>query len=266
LRIFSAFSALVFVFFSLAGTKLPSYIAPMLPGCALLVGALVARLSDSGGDRAFGISLLATLALVALASAAMSLLPVAAARFPPSLFSDKAALHPALDQRLDPGPWCVAAGLALAAGGAAIAAALEWQSWRERAWLGLSCAALASYTLVFALVLPRLDAQMNAPLRRLAARAGALTEPGEHFLVLGLRHAASICFYGARGTEYVSDSGGKYAEAVVFGADHPRIGISGVAQLSRFGNAERLEVLERDGGYVLFRIRDASSGAGAAPP
>jgi hypothetical protein len=206
------------------------------------------------------------LVLVALASAALSLLPVAAAKFPPAMFSEKAALHPALDQRLDPGPWCAAAGLALWAGAGAIAAGLDRQSWRERAWLALGCAALASYTVVFAFVLPRLDAQMNAPLRRLAARAGELTPPGERVLVLGLRHAASICFYGARATEYVSDSGGKYAEAEVFAPDHPRIGISGVAQLSHFGNTERLEVLEHDGGYVLFRIPDASSGAGAPPP
>jgi 4-amino-4-deoxy-L-arabinose transferase-like glycosyltransferase len=263
LRLFSVFSALVFVLFSLAGTKLPSYVAPVLPGCALLVGALVARPSDSPRDRAFGVSLSAMFALVALASLAVSLLPLAA-RFPPAMLSDKAALQPALDQRLDPGPMCAAAGFAFAVG--ALATALWWRERRERAWLALGCGALAGYTILFVFALPRVDAQINAPLRRLAARAGALTEPGERVLLLGLRHKASVCFYGARPTDYVSDSGGRYAEAEVFGPDHPRIGISGVPQLSRFEHTERLEVLERDGGYVLFRIPDASSGAPPPPP
>ena len=257
LRLFALFSALVFAFFSLAGTKLPSYVAPVLPGCALLVGALVARPSDSARDRAFAVSLWAVFALMALVSVAVTLLPLAA-RFPPSMLSDKTALHPGLDQRLDPGPMCAAAGFALAAG--AIAAALWWQERRERAWLALCGGALAGYTLLSAFVLPRVDAQVNAPLRRLAARAGALTGPDERLLVLGLRHAASICFYSGRPTEYVSDSGGKYSEAVVFGEQHPRIGISGGPQLSRFEHSERLELLERDGGYVLFRIPDTSSG------
>jgi hypothetical protein len=33
-----------------------------------------------------------------------------------------------------------------------------------------------------------------------------------------------------------------------------RIGISGEPQLARFSHRDRLEVIERDRGYVLFRI------------
>jgi 4-amino-4-deoxy-L-arabinose transferase-like glycosyltransferase len=257
LRLFAVFSALVFVLFSLAGTKLPSYVAPVIPGCALLVGELVARPGESRRDWALLVASVASLVLVGLVALIFSLVPFA--NFPLSALSEKTASHPGLAEPLDPGPMGAAAGLALVAGGFLAA---FWRSRpRERPWVALCGGALAAYTILFAFVLPRVDAQINQPLRRLAARAGALTEPGERVLVLGLRHAANVCFYGARPTEYVSDSGGKYAEAAVFRPGHPRVGIGGVLQLERFAASDRLEVLERDGDYVLFRIPDASSGA-----
>jgi hypothetical protein len=79
-------------------------------------------------------------------------------------------------------------------------------------------------------------------------------------LMLGLRHRPSVCFYGARATRFTSESGGRWAEREVFDEPGSRIGISGEPQLARFPQSDRLQVIERDGGYVLFRI----PGAGAA--
>jgi 4-amino-4-deoxy-L-arabinose transferase-like glycosyltransferase len=258
LRLFALFSGLVFVFFSIAATKLANYVAPALPGCALLIGACVARPADAAGDRALGRSFAVTLAVVALLAITFALFPVAA-RYSGLLAADeKVALHPALDHPLEPGPGAPLAGLLLAAGGMA-----AWVAWgrerREQAVLALAVGSLASFTALFVLVGPRIDAQIGAPLRRIAVRAAELTAPDEKILLLGLRHRPSVCFSGARPTTFVSEMGGKWAEAGVFGPGHPRIGISGIPQLSRFPGTERLEEIGRDGGYVLFRIPETAS-------
>jgi 4-amino-4-deoxy-L-arabinose transferase-like glycosyltransferase len=255
LRLFALLSAFTLLFFTIAATKLASYVAPALPGLALPIGALLARPHDPA-DRAFRGSRWVTLAFVAALAAAGALLPVVWSRLP-SLLGEKAARHPALASSLDLGP-----GSALAAGALVAGAALALFAWRaqraERALVSLACAALVFYTLEFQTVLPRIDAQVGAPLRRIAVRAAALTEPGDRVLMLGLRHRPSVCFYGERATHYTSESGGQWAEAEVFG--HPgRIGISGEPQLARFPQAARLQVLERDGGYVLFRTPEAGA-------
>ena len=105
----------------------------------------------------------------------------------------------------------------------------------------------------------RADAQLSAPLRRLAVRAAALTAPDERLLLLGLRHRPSVCFYAERPTRFALANGARWAEKDIFGPAAPRVGLTGEPQLARFPDPHRLELLERDGGYVLFR-----SGAGAA--
>ena len=50
----------------------------------------------------------------------------------------------------------------------------------------------------------------------------------------------------------------RWSEAEVFGDHRMRIGISGEPQLARFSQRDRLEVIARDRGYVLFRIPAAA--------
>jgi len=251
LRLFALFAAIVLAFFSAAATKLPSYALPAFPGCALLVGAWLTR--DSGRERALAVSLAVAIALAVLAALGLVLLPELLAS--PAAWSSKAALHPALAGSLDLGPGCWIAAAVLA--GAAGAAAVAWRrAAAERALVALCLGAGATYFVLFLTVAPRVDAQLNAPLRRLAERAASLTRPDEPVLLLGLRHRPSVCFYGARRTHYASEAGGKWTTERLFGPQHDRIGISGEPQLARLPDAGRLEILERDGGYVLFRIPD----------
>jgi hypothetical protein len=259
LRLFLSFSALTVVFFSIAATKLANYVAPALPGFALAIGALLARpLAER--DRAFAISRRAALGLVALVGLAAALLPLIPPDLP-AIFGERATRHPALAESFEFGPGGAFAAAALAIG--ALLAALAWRAQRaERAFVSLACAAFAFYTVLFHAVLPRVDAQINAPLRRIAERAAALTEPDERLLMLGLRHRPSVCFYGERPTHFTSESGGKWAKRDVFGDNHARVGISGEPQFARFPHSDQLEVLERDGGYVLFRVPEAGSGTG----
>lgn len=258
LRLFALLSAVTLVFFTVAATKLASYVAPALPGLALPIGALLARAGDER-DRALGHSLRLTLAFVAAIALATALLPLFSPRLP-ALLGEKAARHPALANPVDLGLGCAVAALALVAG--VVLALLCLRARRaQRALVSLACAAIAFYTILFQTVLPRVDAQVGAPLRRISMRAAALTEPGERVLMLGLRHRPSVCFYGKRPTHFTSESGGQWAEAEVFRGRHGPIGITGEPQLARFPQRARLEVLERDGGYVLFRIPEAGEGA-----
>ena len=258
LRLFALFSAITFLFFSIAATKLANYILPAFPGLVLPVGALLAR-PRAPRDRALGLSWAVTLGLVAALVFAAGLLPFVRPHLP-ALLGESAARHPALASPLELGPGSTLAACALAA--AALVAGLAWRARRpERALAALACGAIAFYSVLFQTVLPRVDAQIGAPLRRIAAHAAALTKPGESVLMLGLRHRPSVCFYGERPTHYTSESGGRWTEAAVFGDGRPRIGITGEPQLARFPQSARLEILERDGGYVLFRTPDGAASA-----
>ena len=259
LRLFLLLSALTVLFFTIAATKLASYVAPALPGLALPIGALLARTHDEG-DRALRVSQRVTLAFVAALAVAASLLPLLHPSVP-ALLGAKAALHPALANPLELGPGSAVAAVALAAGAAL--ALLAWRAQRgERALVSLSVAVIAFYGALYQMVLPHIDAQVSAPLRRIAMRAAELTEPDERVLMLGLRHRPSVCFYGERATYFTSESGGRWTEAEVFGDHHARVGITGEPQLARFPESARLDILERDGGYVLFRIPEDGAGTG----
>lgn len=256
LRPFALLSGLVFVFFSVAATKLPNYIAPALPGAALLVGALI---DDARArDRAFTASLAAALSAAFVLALVLALLPLLPAQLP-QLLGERAHKLPGLAAPFALGAAPVLAALALAIGAAAAFA--EFRALRiERVFASLALGFLCAYTILFQAVLPRIYARFAAPLRTLAAHAAPLVRPDEAIVLLGLRHRASVCFYAERATEYVSAGGGRKAKEALFGGSGDRIGITSDPMLARFPEPARLEVLERDSGYLLFRARRAPSG------
>ncbi len=123
--------AVVLAFFSVSGSKLPSYILPALPALAVLGGAWLART----GDRLLGAQ---ALLFGALGAAAAALAPTLTAR------QASADLPAALLAAYV--PWLVAAGLALAAAGA-LAGALALRRRRLAAVAALACGGLAFGTL-----------------------------------------------------------------------------------------------------------------------
>ena len=248
LRLFALFSAVTFALFSAAGTKLPNYILPALPGLALLVGALLAQ-PPRGRDRPLAVAFGFTLGLVALLAAALALLPEAGTRAAGWLGA-RAERQPGLAGGLALGPWPAAAALALAAGGALAAA--SWRARRRAALAALAVGAVSAYTFVFQGIARRVDAQLAAPLRRLAEQAAVIVPPDQAIAMLGLRHRSSVCFAAERATVYASVEDEKRIDALLFAGAGARVGITGEPQLARFPGRERLAVLARDGGYVLF--------------
>jgi 4-amino-4-deoxy-L-arabinose transferase-like glycosyltransferase len=250
-RLFAVFSAITFVFFSIAATKLANYVAPVLPGLALAIGALAGESEPAPKPRGLAWSRFGAVAFAALGAAALFALPLLPARLP-ALLGAHAELRPGLAQEpLELGPGGALAGLALVAGAALAAAA--WRAGRaERGHVALAVGAVAAYTILFQTALARADQALAEPLRRLAVHAAARTAPDEKILMLGLRHRPSVCFASERATRFATASGAKWAEKDIFGPAAPRIGLSGEPQLARFPERDRLEILERDGGYVLF--------------
>ena len=130
LRFLLIWSALVLAFFSVSGSKLPSYILPMWPALALVAGDFLARIERRTLLR--HLALVAALALVALGLAALLV---------PRLAKDAAQAEPMAAYA----HWLAAAAAIWLVG----AFAACWLAWRRRATpalLGLAGAALLAGT------------------------------------------------------------------------------------------------------------------------
>jgi 4-amino-4-deoxy-L-arabinose transferase-like glycosyltransferase len=117
--------AVVFLFFSVSDSKLVPYILPLFPALALLVGDYL----SAAGRR--------TLLAQSAVACALGIALAAAAPFAPDYASE--SVTPELLQGY--APWLLAAGLALAAGGA-VAAILFRRERRLSAVLSLACGGL----------------------------------------------------------------------------------------------------------------------------
>jgi 4-amino-4-deoxy-L-arabinose transferase-like glycosyltransferase len=126
-RFLLAWCVVVFVFFSASGSKLASYILPIFPALALLIGRYLA---EAGPRTTMAQAALATLAGAALAIASPLALRMAGPELPAELLARYV-------------PWLAAAGIALAVAGATSA----WLSLKRRptaAVLVLACGGLVS--------------------------------------------------------------------------------------------------------------------------
>ncbi len=254
LRLFALLSGLVIVFFSIAATKLPNSVAPALPGLALLVGDLFAR--ASARDRGFAASLAASLALALLLAFAFALAPLVPPLLP-ELLGERAHRLPGVERPFALGAAPLFAALALV--GACAAAFLAHRAQRTaRVAAALAIGFACTYTILFQSMLPRVDAQLAAPLRRLAVHAAALVAVDEPIVMLGLRRRPSVCFYAERTTQHAAAEPALSVEAELFRVAKGRVGITREALIAEFPATIQVETLARDSGYALFR-------AGLAP-
>jgi 4-amino-4-deoxy-L-arabinose transferase-like glycosyltransferase len=220
LRLFAAVWFLaIFLFFSFAGTKLPSYLLPAFPALAILVAeawdGIVGRHGTGGLLHASHLGL-AGLALCL--AAAWVAVPVLLPRL-------EARLVPFLSGPLELGaaPALLAAACLAVAGGALLA-----RRRRRAAGFAVIVAGMVAFSIVAVRgLLPAVDAAWQRPLRELAvaARAAAGRE-------------GSVAFYGGN------------FPSVVFYAGSP------VVQVGR-GQLDRLAALARSPGPVAVMTRAA---------
>jgi 4-amino-4-deoxy-L-arabinose transferase-like glycosyltransferase len=131
LRFLLVWAGTVFVFFSVSSSKLPSYILPIFPALAVLIGAALPALGRRWTVGQAVAGLVASLA-VALATPAL-LMRAARPELPAELLAEAV-------------PWAVAAALAFAAGSAA-AAIWAWRGRTVHAALALAAAGFVAVEL-----------------------------------------------------------------------------------------------------------------------
>ena len=246
------FAAVTFLFFSAAATKLPNYIAPILPCTALLVSHafLQSVHVPAPAGRLWKWAVRSSVSSLFLLSALWITAPLLLQMLPDWL-GEKALKRPGLAEPLDLGwgPYLAAVALILAAAGGGLL-------FRKKRFLAasrvLAAGMFAFFLVVMFLLVPRLDAHFIAPLRNLSKEAVAAAPPGKRVVLLGIRRAPSVVFYGGRQTRYVSRKLGDQIAALFHGPG-AEIGITVEAYLERIKGPGRLEVLDRKTGYVLFR-------------
>lgn len=171
----------VFLFFTAAATKLPSYWLPATPAAGLLVALAAQR----GRRWAWGLSLLLTAGLAGVFAAGPLWLPLIEAPEMPSLGAELLA-----------GPW-----VPLAAAFWALALLLgAWAGWRKDALSGLLALQLPLAAFVPAVLLPLVelgDRLRAAPVRELAAEARSARRPSEPLAMLGMLKP-SLHYYSRR--------------------------------------------------------------------
>ena len=260
LRLLGLLSAVTFVFFSAAATKLPHYLMPALPGLALLVADRLAGDGPPPARRALTWSVAATVVLlIGLAAGLAAAERIAAAL--PAWLGEKAHKAPELDYPLDLGPCLHAAALAALATAAVVIACR--QAPRQLAFR-LGAGSLLVWALIAWGVMPRWDAHFQRPLRELAVSAAEHDDSGERLLLVGLRRRPSVVFYGGRATEYASQRDLPRVAARLAGRPL-RLAIASEAGFAAIARGAAVEVISRDTGYVLFRAAEPRAGRAALP-
>ncbi len=168
-RLLWTYAALIFAFFSLGSSKLPSYLLPLFPALALLIGRRLAAGQGLRGDAVSAAVLGAT-----LVAAGAVVERFESNSFPAEMVSGYR-------------PWLLAAGISLLAGG--VVAFRQRSGWRPAAMLGFS--ALLGFQLAgwgyHALDRPRSGAQ-------LASVVAPLLDPATPIYSVGA-YDPSVGFY-----------------------------------------------------------------------
>ncbi|MFN9646232.1 MAG: glycosyltransferase family 39 protein [Cyanobacteriota bacterium] len=252
--------AIPLAFFSLAATKLPGYILPIVPAGALLVALAFWPLPAGPLDsRAGGLDRWQR-AGAGVEGVLLGLMAVAAALAPRWVATDPA--HPTFAAALARSglPVLLAAVLALTS----LAVWLALGRATDARWLGLTNVAgfLAILALVVAPLAPLIDRERLWPIRQLARQAKSLARPAEPLWVVGTKRYSTL-FYGGETAAFVS---GRESLEDRLREDPAGLRLSSYSQTARlFGDRRHLEALDwpaarvrrlaRIGEQELWRVR-----------
>lgn len=237
----------VFGFFTLAGTKLPNYIAPAFPALALLTAGWWDRkveetdLKTTRADPlAFGLLGLLTVTI----AAALLLVPrgIEWARL------HYAASAPFLVQPIELTGILMGMATILLAGTVIVHALYQFtQRWTAFMVLILTMGIFV-FVLLFQLI-PTVSGYIQMPLRDLARQTAGWIRPDESLVLFGLKKP-SVLFYAGRGAVIFKPN---QIEALrdFLTADRRAVVLSPIQLLPVLGSVPNLVIREEAGGYVL---------------
>lgn len=251
----ACWAAVVFTIFSLSGSKLVSYILPMYPPCALLIGRWCMRMAGERG-RPWGPVVAGMLGAVVAALAYL------AVRFPGPVtglvgrYADRPVTPPQVPaELLQAAAWLALAG---AAGSAAfVALSLAGRKKAALACMGVGTAAFVAIAVTRAL--PAADRQFWHPLHRMVGAAGRMASTGSGLLiVVGPPRRPSVLYYvperllAARNPGLLLETT-DIGAARAYLATHPHAVV--VTTPSRAVELGVARVLDRDGALVTATAR-----------
>lgn len=184
----------VFLFFSLATTKLPNYIAPLFPALSLLVALWWDRRLSEIPERSGGFGLSAT--ILVILSVVLSAVLIAAPFFIAWARSRYVAVAPYLSGPVDFGIGPVLLSLPLTAGALAFFFVVRLR----KLLAGVMILVLMMGTFSFVLlteVVPTVSGYVQLPLKNLTRAAAQQLNPEDRLVVYGIKKP-SVLFYAQR--------------------------------------------------------------------
>ncbi|MEO0375021.1 MAG: glycosyltransferase family 39 protein, partial [Cyanobacteria bacterium P01_A01_bin.17] len=236
----------VLIFFTIAVTKLPSYVLPLMPAAAILVGGLGDLMS--GPVRRRWSMILSVVAHLLL----MFALSVACFYSSSWLGNDQSMPNfPRLVQESNVMVW----GGLIWGGGAIASLFLLWKNLRGLWWINI-VAMVLFISITFLPALQIMDSQRQLPLRQIAETIKREHRPGELTIQAGFK--PSLVFYTQMPISYLYkvrqikaklQLAWKQADASVLLVGYPQR----IESLEL--NPQRLEVLQEAGAYQLVRVQ-----------
>jgi 4-amino-4-deoxy-L-arabinose transferase-like glycosyltransferase len=187
----------VFIFFSLSSTRLPHYIGPLFPACALLAALYWAQcLKDSSTNGLRG-SIHFMMGIGYLLAIGFASLPTLFAKFSGKMVKE---FPMATQFDLGIGPYVAAAIVLIAMG---LIGYFGFQEERRGITFGVAGGALASVFLLAVLaIIPSLNRYAIAPPQELAYAAGLNLTPHDQLIAFGLTRP-STAFYARRTVTFI---------------------------------------------------------------
>ncbi|MGI9537410.1 MAG: ArnT family glycosyltransferase [Desulfocapsaceae bacterium] len=256
LRLFTIFSLIVLIFFSIAATKLPNYILPVLPGFALLVTHLFeqqSRKDQTDGSPSPGWRLAAWLgALPAVLLGFICLVLPLLYPYLAELLGEDAYKVPALFEPVEFGFTPYLAGMLFIGSGVLVLRTSRYVAAKHFESL-LLCAFINGAALFF-LIIPLYDRLLDAPLARLAEEAASHTPVQSRIVMYEIDDRPSVNFVSGRQT--IDHDERDWSElAGLFARDDIGVGLTTAFYFERLQNLGLNPVeLSRNGGFVLFHL------------
>ena len=239
--------AVVFSFFTLAGTKLPNYIAPAFPATAILVAGWWDRKMEeenamtTRGDRL-------TFWLLGLLTVTIAAVLLSVPRGIEWARMNYAASAPFLSQPIELEGILITLAMILLIGAMTFHGLYQFM----RRWMAFMVLVLTMGSFVFVLLFeltPSVSGYIQMPLRDLAQQTGGWIHPEEPLVLFGLKKP-SVLFYARRGATIIQSNQEETLRDFLT-ANRRAVVLSHIHLLPVLNTMPQLVIREEKGGYVL---------------